>query len=308
VLKAERLPLVNTWLGRARARWRKHASIVILLAPASVAFVLIVLYPLVYGIYLGLTKTDPTTLQSQFVGLGNYVKMTRDTVFWVSLQLTLTYATMTLLIELPLAFGIALLLNEEIRGRWVYRGLLMLPWVMPNIAASVIWGWLLSADYGLLNYLLTRLGIIDHYVAWLSRGNLALPSAMAIGIWKGLPFTAIVLLAGLQTIPRELHESAEVDGANVLQRLWHITLQHMRPVLVIILVLRFAWAFNTFDLVYVLTAGGPGYSTYLLSIYMYLTAFSFRELGYGSAIATVMLLILLALAAVFIRTVSRKDD
>ena len=109
-------------------------------SPGRLAFVLVVLYPLVYGIYLGLTKTDPTTLQSQFVGLGNFAKMTRDTVFWLSLRLTITYATVTLLIELPLAFGVALLLNEEIRGRWLYRGLLMLPWVMPNIAASVIWG------------------------------------------------------------------------------------------------------------------------------------------------------------------------
>ena len=298
----------NNPLKQAWSRSQRQLPVVLLLAPATLIFLAIVLYPLLYGLYLSLTDTDPTTLQSRFVGLDNFAKMLRDQVFWISLRQTFTYATVTLLIEMPLALAIALLLNENSRGRWLYRGLLMLPWVMPSIAASVVWGWLLSADYGLLNYILTRVGLIHTYVAWLSRADLALPSVIAVGIWKGLPFTSVVLLAGLQTIPGELREAAEVDGANALQRLWHIILQHLRPVLVITLVLRFAWAFNTFDLAYVLTNGGPGYSTYLLSIYMYLTAFSFRELGYGSALAAVMLLILVVLAVVFIRTVSRKDD
>lgn len=291
----------------ASHRFRKSLGVAALLAPATVVFIAVILYPLLYGIFLSLTDTDPTTLDSNFVGLNNYLRLAKDSVFWISLRITFTYAFSTVLLELPISFGIALLLNENIRGRWLYRGLILLPWVMPNIAAAVVWGWLYSSDYGLINYYLNQVGLIDRYVLWLSNIRLALPASIIIQVWKGLPWTTVVLLAGLQTIPEELREAAEVDGANAWQRFVYVTLQYMRPVLIIIIVLRFAWAFNTFDLVYVLTYGGPGFSTHLLSIYMYLTSFSFRDMGYGSTLATMMLIILLGLSAIFIRALSRKE-
>jgi multiple sugar transport system permease protein len=179
---------------------------------------------------------------------------------------------------------------------------------MPNIAAAIIWGWLLSADFGLFNFYLKSLGVIPQNIPWLSRPDLALPSVIAVGIWKGLPFSAVVLLAGLQTISREQREAAEVDGANALQRLRYVVVPALLPLIVLVVVLRFTWSFNTFDTVYVMTGGGPGWSTYLLSIYMYLTAFSFRDLGYGSALATVMLIILICLSTVFIRATTRDDN
>jgi multiple sugar transport system permease protein len=299
----------SMWLRqRGAMAWRRGEAPLVMLLPSSAVFIAVVLYPLISGMYLSLTETNPTTLESRFVGLQNYGHMLADAAFWTSLRVTVTYAMTTVLVELPLALGIALLLNEDIRGRWVYRGLLLLPWVMPNVAAAVIWGWLLSADYGLINFYLKSLGVIPQYIAWLARSDLALPSTIAVGIWKGLPFSTVVLLAGLQTIGRELYEAAEVDGAGALQRLRHIVVPALVPMMVLVVVLRFTWSFNTFDTVYVMTGGGPGWATYLLSIYMYLTAFSFRELGYGSALATVMLVILVALAGAFIRASSRSAD
>jgi multiple sugar transport system permease protein len=303
------IPQRRTSLSPIHLPWsvQRRSELALFLAPATLLFVGVVLYPLVYGLYLSLTETDPSTAQSTFVGFQNYGRLISDTVFWISLRVNLTYAVTTVVVELPLAFGVALLLNEQIRGRWLYRGLLLLPWVMPSIAAAVLWGWIFSNDYGLMNYYLQKLGLLHSAVGWLGNRDLALPATLIVQIWKGLPWTTVVLLAGLQTVPEELHEAAQMDGASAWQRLWHITVQYMRPVIVIILVLRFAWSFNTFDLVYILTSGGPGYSTYLLSIYMYLTSFSFREVGYGSTLATAMLLILLAISFVFIRTVSRKE-
>lgn len=288
-------------------RFQKHLLLLSLLAPATFIFIAIILYPLLYGIALSFTDTDPSTLSSKFVGAENYLRLLKDATFWISLRVTLIYATATVLVELPLAFGIALLLNEDIGGRWFYRGLLLLPWVMPNIAAAVIWGWMYSADYGLVNYYLTRIGLLPEYIGWLSNLRFALPATIVVQIWKGLPWTTVVLLAGLQTISGELLEAAEVDGANAWQRLWHVKIRLLIPIILIVVILRFAWTFNTFDLVYVLTSGGPGYATYLLSIYMYLSSFSFREMGYGSTLATTMLLILLVISTLFIRLVSRKE-
>lgn len=288
-------------------RFQKNLLLFSLLAPATLIFCGIILYPLLYGISLSFSDTDPTTLASKFVGLDNYGRMLKDSTFWISLRVTFIYATATVIVELPLAFAIALLLNEDIGGRWLYRGLLLLPWVMPNIAAAVIWGWMYSADYGLVNYYLTQLGLLPEYIGWLSNITFALPATIIVQIWKGLPWTTVVLLAGLQTISAELLEAAEVDGANAWQRLWHVKFRLLLPIILIAIVLRFAWTFNTFDLVYVLTSGGPGYATYLLSIYMYLTSFSFREMGYGSTLATTMLFILLVLSTIFIRLVSNRD-
>ena len=285
----------------------KQVEIILFLAPATLFALAIIIYPLFYGIYLSFTHTDSISLQSSFVGLKNYAKLLKDEVFWISLRTTFIYAFSCILIELPLAFIIAELLNQPIRGRWVYRGLLLLPWVMPSIAAAVLWGWIFSGDYGLINYYLGKMGIIHSNIGWLADGNLALPAIIIIQVWKGLPWTTVVLLAGLQTIPKEMFEAAQIDGASPLQQIWYITIQFLRPVLVIASALRFAWIFNTFDMVYILTSGGPGYSTYLLSIYTYLTSFSFQNIGYGSALAVSMLLILLAISVIFIRTVSRKE-
>lgn len=280
---------------------RNRLFVLACLLPASIALVAIIAYPLVYGLYLSLTDANPLTLQKNFIGLENYQFLLKDSVYRSSLVRTIYYTVAIVVIEFPLALILALMLNEPLRGRAIYRALLLIPWVMPNVVAAVIWKWIYSPDFGLLNYGLKSIGIIDSYMNFLSDPGRALPSVIAVGVWKGIPFSAVVLLAGLQAVPHDVMEAATVDGANVWQRFRDVTVPSVLPIAVVVLVLRTVWTFNSFDLVYVLTGGGPGWATQLLSIYVYLSSFQYQQLGYGAAMAVTMLFVLAVPVAIFVR-------
>jgi multiple sugar transport system permease protein len=177
------------------------------------------------------------------------------------------------------------------------------PWVTPTVVASVIWMWMFSFEFGMVNYILKSLGLISKYISFLASADLALPAVLVASVWKGVPFQSIIHLAGLQGIPEELYDAAKVDGAGMFGRFFHVTLPQLRSIVVIVLILQSVWAFNGFDMLYVLTRGGPGWATYVLSIYVYLSSFQYWELGYGAALATMMLLILIVAAVLFIRQV-----
>lgn len=280
---------------------RNRLFIVACLLPASIALVAIIAYPLAYGLYLSLTDANPLTLQANFIGLENYRYLWEDSVYRGGLVRTIVFTVSIVAIEFPLALILALMLNEPLRGRAIYRSLLLIPWVMPNVVAAVIWKWIYSPDFGLLNYGLKELGIIDSYMNFLSDPGRALPSVIAVGVWKGIPFSTVVLLAGLQAVPNDVMEAARVDGANAWQRFRDVTVPSLLPIAVVVIVLRTVWTFNSFDLVYVLTGGGPGWATQLLSIYVYLSSFQYQQLGYGAAMAVTMLFVLAIPVAIFVR-------
>ncbi len=225
----------------------------------------------------------------------------RCSVYVGDLKRTIFFTGATVAIEFPLALGLALMLNEPLRGRAIYRALMLVPWVMPNVVAAIIWKWIYSPDFGLLNYGLWKLSLIHSYISFLGDPHRAMPSVIAVSVWKGLPFSAVVLLAGLQAVPGDLQEAATLDGANAWHRFRDVTIPHLLPIIVVVLVLRTVWTFNSFDLVYVLTAGGPGWTTQLLSIYVYLSSFQYQQLGYGAAMAVTMLLALAIPASLFVR-------
>jgi multiple sugar transport system permease protein len=281
--------------------FRNRMFIVACLLPASVALGAIVAYPLVYGIYLSLTDANPLTQQSNYIGLENYRYLWEDSVYRQSMVRTILFTVAIVAIEFPLALILALMLNEPLRGRAIYRSLLLIPWVMPNVVAAVIWKWIYSPDFGLLNYGLKEFGIIDTYMNFLSDPGRALPAVIAVGVWKGIPFSTVVLLAGLQAVPHDVMEAATVDGANVWQRFRDVTVPSLLPIAVVVVVLRTVWTFNSFDLVYVLTGGGPGWATQLLSIYVYLSSFQYQQLGYGAAMAMTMIFVLAIPVAIFVR-------
>ncbi len=286
---------------------RNRLFVLACLLPASIALVAIIAYPLVYGLYLSLTDANPLTLKSNYIGLENYRFLLEDDVYLGSLRRTITFTIAIVAIEFPLALILALMLNEPLRGRAIYRSLLLIPWVMPNVVAAVIWKWIYSPDFGLLNYGLKELGIIDSYMNFLSDPGRALPSVIAVGVWKGIPFSTVVLLAGLQAVPHDVMEASTVDGANAWQRFRDVTVPALLPIAVVVLVLRTVWTFNSFDLVYVLTGGGPGWATQLLSIYVYLSSFQYQQLGYGAAMAVTMLFVLAIPVAIFVRR-TLKDE
>jgi len=282
---------------------RNRLFVLVCLAPATIALLAIVAYPFAYAVFLSSTNANPLSLVREPVGLANYRELVNDPVYWSSLQRTAIFTTATVLIEFPLALGIALMLNEPLRGRVVYRALLLVPWVMPNVVAAIIWRWLYSPDFGLINFALVQASITDAYVSFLGDPGKALWSVVAVGAWKGLPFSAVVLLAGLQGIPGDLYEAATVDGAGAWQRFRDVTIPQLLPIIVIVLILRAVWTFNSFDLIYVLTGGGPAWATQVLSIYVYLSSFQFQRLGYGSAMAVTMLVVLAIPAALFVRRI-----
>ncbi|MCZ7545536.1 MAG: sugar ABC transporter permease [Anaerolineae bacterium] len=176
-----------------------------------------------------------------------------------------------------------------------------MPWVVPSVVAALCWRWIYAGEYGILNHMLQQVGLIQRPLQWLSTPDLAMPAVIAVGIWKWVPFMAVVMLAGLQSIPKELYEAAEVDGANIVQRFRQITMPHVRNLSLIATLLSFIWTFNHFDIVYVMTKGGPANATHLLSTYSYLSAFAYFDIGYAAAMAVVMLVALTVLAVPYLR-------
>jgi multiple sugar transport system permease protein len=273
-----------------------------LLLPSLLPILALSVYPLLRGIYLGFTDARAGyNLDTHFTGLENYQEMLGDDLFWSSFKIGLVWTVSVTGVQFVLALGLALLLNEKLRGRWLARTLAVVPWAMPPVVVGIMWSLVYRPDAGLLNEVLYRIGLQDLGANWLGSFGTALPAVIVVGVWAGMPVTTVVLLAALQGVPRELHEAAAADGAGSWSRLRHITMPHLRGVVVAITTLNFIWNFNSFDLVYVLTRGGPGGRTMLPMLFAYQEAFRYGNYGYAAALGNVMVLIVLAVLLVYLR-------
>jgi multiple sugar transport system permease protein len=265
--------------------------------------------PLVQGIYLGFTDTEAGfQVESRFNGLENYRRLLHNSLFWQSFRIGLIWAVSVTVLQFLLALGLALLLNERLRARWLARTLALVPWAMPPVIVAILWRLVYHPDAGLLNEVLQRVQLLDHNVNWLGDFSTVLPAIVIVGVWAGMPQTTVALLAGLQGVPDELHEAAAVDGAGPWNRFWHITLPELRPVIVAITSLDFIWNFNSFGLVYVLTAGGPGGRTMLPMLFAYNEGFRYGHFGYAAAMGNVMVLLIVVLLAFYLRHRMREAD
>lgn len=280
-------------MSQSQVRAREERSLAVLfLLPAMLVVVGTYLYPAVLTLVFSLGKVDLTIFGvERFVGLANYLTAAREPPYRDALWRTLYLAGAVVGIGVPLSLLLALLLNQPFVGRGFLRVLVLVPWAVPPVVTGVIWGQLFHADYGLVNAILTRLGLIDRYIIWLGDPELALKVIITALIWQGLPLAFLVLLSGLQTIPRFLYEAASIDGASDWQQFRHITLPMLIPFLIPVVVLRLITALKAFDAIFVLTRGGPGQSTTTLNYYVYLEAFEFLNLGYGAAIAYLLLVV-----------------
>ncbi|UPK76824.1 sugar ABC transporter permease [Nocardioidaceae bacterium SCSIO 66511] len=274
----------------------------LLLLPALLPILVLSVYPLLRGVYLGFTDARAGyNLQTNFIGLDNYRELLSDELFWESFRIGLVWTVSVTVIQFFLALGLALLLNLDLRGRLLARTLAVVPWAMPPVVVGIMWSLVYRPDAGLLNEILYRVGLEDLGANWLGEFHTALPAVIVVGVWAGMPVTTVVLLASLQGVPHELHEAAAIDGASAWSRFKNITWPHLRSVVAAITTLNFIWNFNSFDLVYVLTKGGPGGKTTLPMLFAYDEAFRYGNYGYAAALGNVMVLIVLVFILIYLR-------
>jgi multiple sugar transport system permease protein len=288
---------------------KKEAWIgLLLISPIIVLFCILIVYPIIYCVYFSLCSGNIVSPTVTFVGLENYVQILYDPEFWVSLKITLYWTLGVIILQVLVSIPIALILNEPFRGRPVVRGIVIFPYVIPMIVASLVWIWLFNDFHGLINYVLMRMGVIGQPVAWLGEPTLAFFSTMLVAIWKFFPFVVICLLARLQTIREELYEAARVDGASALQQFIWITLPHLKSIIVVVVILRFIWMFNNFDTIFLLTRGGPAGATQTLPIMVYIKAFPALQTGQGAALGMMMFAFLVVVSVVYLRFLYKPEE
>jgi len=276
-------------------------------APATVLILVLVAYPLADAFWTSLHRFNLKRPNAfPFVGIDNYVELATGEQFLHSLSVTLTFTGLALGLVMSLGLGIALLLNEPFRGRAILRGMLLIPWAIPPVASGMMWRWILNGNVGALNGALAGLGISHAYYGWLSDPHTALLAVVGAHVWNSMPLAGLVLLAALQSVPNELYDAAKVDGASMLDRFWAVTFPWLVQPLVTVLILETLLAFRVFDLVYVLTSGGPGDATTVLAWLTYQTAFTYLDLGRGNAYAFLMALGVGLLTVMYLRLLSRR--
>lgn len=252
------------------------------------------------------TQNLGTQLQAEFSGLENYGRMVGDGRFWRTLLNTTIFTSASVLLELILGMGVALVLNQTFRGRGIVRTITLIPWALPTALMGLAWAWIFNDQFGVVNDILRRLGLIETGITWLGDPALAMVAVVLADVWKTIPFIALLLLAGLQSISSDLYEAHAIDGASPWQSFRRITLPLLMPQIVIALLFRFAQAFGIFDLIQVMTGGGPGGATETVSIYIYSTVMRYLDFGYGAALVVVTFLLLIAAVAIAFYVLSRS--
>lgn len=273
----------------------------VLIAPTVLVFCAVIVYPLVSAIYLSLFSIYTPTMEGQWVGLENYTQLLGSDEFWRSLLNNLIWTAGTLSLQILFGIMIAMMLHQNLLFRSLARSLVLFPYFLSTVVAVLVWRWLFNDLYGLLNHLLMWAGILDMPVDWLGSMPNAMISLIFVGAWKYFPFVVIAVLARLQSIPEVLYEAATMDGAGWFARFTDVTLPQLKNVLIVIVLLRTIWDFKEFDLIYLLTGGGPIISTQTLPLMVYKEAFALNQMGDASAVAVVMMLVMLIFMTLYLR-------
>lgn len=279
--------------------------------PAFIYMAVFVGYPIISNIGLSFQDVSVKNLvkgEKNFIGLSNYIEIFSDEVFRKALLNTLTFTVSCLVFQFLIGFLLALFFNKKFKLAKPIRGLLMIPWMMPMTVTALMFKFMFSTDVGIINYILKSIGFIKENIEWLTTPGTAMIAVVIANIWIGIPFNTILIATGLTTIPQELYESASVDGANKIQKLFKITLPLLRPTIESILVLGFIYTFKVYDLVYVMTEGGPVNSTHLLSTYSYKLSFDMFQYSKGSAVANVLFVILLLVGMLYIKITMQGEE
>jgi ABC-type sugar transport system permease subunit len=281
----------------------------LLILPSLVVILGVTLWPIISTLILSFYNSPTGINQARtFVGLGNYIDMITDQTFWETIGRTLYFTAVSVGLEMVLGLAIAQLIHSHPWGWQALRFSLIIPWAVPTIVNGAMWRWIYNADFGALNGLLMQLGLIKHYVAWLTLPNMAMNLVILADVWHMMPFVALILQAALATLPEELEEAAAVDGANALQRFWQIRLPLLRPAILIALIARTVDAFRVFDIVYIITSGGPAYKTVTITYLTYANTFTYGKQGIGASLSFLISIVTIILAYTYIRFLYRPEE
>jgi len=300
---------LSSWAESIGRTVKKNSLPYLLIAPMAILVIAFIIVPILrntwmsfFDWYLARPSSHP------FIGLENYIEVFTASTFKNSAKVTAIYIGVTVPARFLLALGIALLLSNTFKGRGLARSIIIIPWAIPVVVACLIWVQMLDYQYGIINYALIKLHLINEPLNWLSSMTLALPAAMAVNIWKGTPWPAIMLLAGLQSIPLELYEAAMVDGANAWQKFRYVTLPMLKPVSLIVFLLLVIWTIKDFAIVYVLNKGGPAHATEVLTVYVYRSAFEGLRMGEAAAGGMVLLAISMIFTIFYLRVMGGEEE
>lgn len=281
----------------------------ILLVPPLLFLSIFTLYPILRVIWMSLHSISITEpwLGEPFVGLKNYIDMLSDGRFWNSLKFTLLFSIITGIFELAFGLLLAVLASKKFKFRGLILAAILFPWVLPTVTNALTWKWMFNYDYGLFNGILMQLHIIQEPINWLGSSTLAVIAIYVVSIWKTASFMALLLLPGIQTISKEIYESAMIDGASRIQSFFRITLPNIRNVILVALILRTLQSMQAYDLMVGLTNGGPGNATESLPLYIHNTAFTDMEMGYGSALGVVLFVVIAVLTLIYAKFLYDPD-
>jgi multiple sugar transport system permease protein len=294
---------------RRRIRLPRDAALgYALLIPTGIVLILLVGYPTVLAVLMSFQKKLLGAQIAPFIGLGNYESLLTMPVFWKSVRNVFIFTIASVTCKVIIGTTAAVILNETLPLRGVIRSIILLPWALPTLVTVLIWSWLYNDIAGVFNYVLMQTHAIDRPLIFLGDVSLAMPSVIAVNVWRGFPFFAITLLAGLQVVGEDLYDAAKVDGAGVVARFRAVTLPGLAPVLAVVTLLSTIWTFNDFVIIWMLTHGGPANETDVLSTITYRIAIQGLELGKGVAVSVLMLPILIGLVLLLTRFVSRREE
>lgn len=276
---------------------------VILILPVLFYVMGMILFPFFINIWLSFQKKN-IGMPAEFIGLGNYIYWLRNPDFFKVLKNTLVYTSVSIALKFVLGLGAALLLNRDFRGRNFFRGFLLIPWILPTVVTCFTWRWLYDDLVGVFNFFLVRINVGP--VPWLSSSSLALGSVIAVNVWRGFPFFGILLLAGLQSVPGQSYEAAKIDGANTFQCFLYVTLPALRSIAMIAILLSTIWTFNDFEIVYLLTRGGPGYHSMIMVPFVYEIGIRGQHIGQAITFSVMVFPLLVGLILITSRIVLRE--
>lgn len=286
---------------------KEKNSAYLLVFPTAVIITFLGIVPILYVIWLSLNKVNPVTMETSFIGLKNYMDALGSVGFWQSLGITFYFTIVSISLQLFLGVCVAMLLNQEFKGRWLVRTLCLLPWTVPTLVNANLWKWMLNTSYGIINKLLLSLNVVEEGVFWLGKPFLTLNCVILVDTWRMLPMVTLMLLAAMQTISQSSIEASKVDGAGAIRRVVNIHLPSIKPMILVVLVLRTIQAFRVFDIIFTMTKGGPDNGTMVISFYTYFEIYNYLNYGKGAAIALVILIVMMLLSVIYMRLLREKD-
>ncbi len=279
----------------------------LLIAPVVIFMLLVYGYPLFLTFKYSFYDASLIGENYKFIGLSNYSTILKDKSFYDTFWLTTKWTVLTVGFKIGIGFFIAMILNGKIYIRKVYRFLILIPWAIPQVVVSIIWTWILDGRYGYLNYYLQKIGLIEKPLSWLTETNLAFLSTSWVDAWVGIPLVTMMFLSALSSIPESIYEAAKVDGANKIQRFFNVTIPSMKKVILIVVTLTTIWSFNSFNIIYVLTKGGPIGATETLMLKIYREAFGKYDLGVSSTLSILVFITLTLMSVLYWKQLEKED-